>query len=375
MSNCLVAFISDHGFGHAARSCAILKSLMKQGVEILIISSVPRWFFEDKFTDTPCNWTLLEEQVDVGLFQLNALKSDLSKTADALDDFWGKLDLKISKIMAFVTQKRPTLAYLDIPALGLMVAKRLNIPTVALANFSWDWIYQDQICHNSTNLNSQNLQTLEKSIEIHQKLYGKVDKLLQLPYPGDFSAFRNAEICPINWVGETNNSSRTQILSKLKLDPLKKFILLSFGGHELPEFSLDDWPKNCELQPLIITTDSKMNPNFTRSNQELALKGITYADVIAAATVIVSKPGYGIVTDCIFNQIPMIHTPRGRFAEYPTLLQALDENLNHALIQTKELSATNLIKVATDLINQKPKSIKIPLNGVQQAVQAINKMF
>ena len=170
VNKCLLAFISDHGFGHAARSCTILKQLIKQGVEVIIISGVPRWFFEDKFSGLPKNWNLLEEKVDVGLFQRHALKSDLSKTADSLTSFWQNPEHKIERIMAFIGKKRPTLAYLDIPALGIMVAERLKIPTIALGNFSWDWIYQDLISHNGDKISSKDKQTLNRSIKTHQAL-------------------------------------------------------------------------------------------------------------------------------------------------------------------------------------------------------------
>lgn len=375
MNKCVVAFISDHGFGHAARSCLILKALMNQGIEVAIISAVPKWFFTDKFVDTPSKWSLLEEQVDVGLFQLNALKSDFSETANHLAEFWRKPDLKISKIMAFLAEKHPTLAYLDIPAVGVLVAEQLKIPTIALGNFSWDWIYQDLVSHDSQKCDAKDKYILNQSIQNHQKLYAKVDKLLQLPYPGDFSAFSNAEICPINWVGEKHDSSRNQTLSKLKLDPSKKYILFSFGGHTLPGFTLEDWPADCELQPLVITQNKNIDQRFTRSNQELTLQNITYADVIVASSVIVTKPGYGILTDCLFNQIPMIHLPRGRFAEYPTLLKALDENLNNAFIQPEDFSSENIIELSKQLMAQKPKAIRQPLNGTQQAVYEILKML
>jgi len=375
VNKCVLAFISDHGFGHAARSCVILKTLMEQGISITIVSAVPRWFFEDKFANTPNRWRLLEEKVDVGLFQQDALKSDLPKTAKALDLFWQKPVLKMDKIMAFVGENQPTLTYTDISALGVLVAKRLNIPVVALGNFSWDWIYQDLIAHEAESLSNENKQSLKQAIQIHQQLYSKVDKLLQLPYPGDFSAFKNADICPINWVGEKHKSSRNQTLSKLKLEPANKYILFSFGGHTLPDFTLENWPENCELQPLVITQDKKVIPRFSRSNHELSEQNITYADVISAASIIVTKPGYGILTDCIFNQIPMIHMPRGRFAEYPTLLQALDENLNHIIIQTSELSPANIIKHAKALLSQKPKISNVPLNGLEQAVYEITKML
>ncbi len=44
--------------------------------------------------------------------------------------------------------------------------------------------------------------------------------------------------------------------------------------------------------------------------------GLTYPDLVAAADVVVSKPGYGIVSECIANGTPLLYTSRGRFVEY-----------------------------------------------------------
>jgi L-arabinokinase len=371
MKKCLVAFISDHGFGHAARSCTILKKLLAQNIEIAIVSGVPKWFFEDKFIGLPKQWDLLNENIDVGLFQKNALESDLAQTAKELTSFWEKTDQKINRIMAFLKEKQPTLAYLDIPALGVMIADQLKIPTIALGNFSWDWIYQDLITHYATTLSPPDRQTLNRAIKKHRILYAKVNTLLQLPYPGDFQAFKNAKHRHINWIGEHYQSSQNNTLTKLNLQQDKKYILMSFGGHDLPHLALDHWPKESEFAPLMITNQKNAPKAYTRTNQELSEKGITYSDVIKAASVILSKPGYGIVTDCIFNQIPMIHLPRGRFAEYPTLLKALDENLNHHYLSNESLTPQNLIACAKQLLDAPAKPIKIPLNGTEQAVEEI----
>jgi L-arabinokinase len=339
-------------------------------IELIIISGVPKWFFADKFLGLPKNWRLFEEKIDIGLFQENALQSDLDKTVEQLKSFWQKPDQKIDRIMAFVKEKKPTLAYLDIPALGVIIAKRLKIPTIALGNFSWDWIYQDLITHHTT-LSSENRKILNLAISKHRTLYAQVDTLLQLPYPGDFHAFKNAKHHHINWVGEQYHSSKQKTITTLNLQQGKKYILMSFGGHNLPHIDLEHWPKDSEFAPLMITNNTNSPAEYTRTNQELAEKGITYADIIKTASVIVTKPGYGIVTDCIFNQIPMIHLPRGRFAEYPTLLQALDENLNHHHISNKSLTPQYLIESAKQLLACKAKPVKIPLNGANQAAKKI----
>ncbi len=44
--------------------------------------------------------------------------------------------------------------------------------------------------------------------------------------------------------------------------------------------------------------------------------GLLYQDLVAAADVVVSKPGYGIVSECVANGTALLYTSRGRFIEY-----------------------------------------------------------
>ena len=44
--------------------------------------------------------------------------------------------------------------------------------------------------------------------------------------------------------------------------------------------------------------------------------GLAYQDVVAAADLVITKPGYGIVSECVANGTPLLYTSRGRFVEY-----------------------------------------------------------
>jgi L-arabinokinase len=43
---------------------------------------------------------------------------------------------------------------------------------------------------------------------------------------------------------------------------------------------------------------------------------VSYEDLVAAADVVISKPGYGIVSECVANGTALLYTSRGRFLEY-----------------------------------------------------------
>ena len=56
----------------------------------------------------------------------------------------------------------------------------------------------------------------------------------------------------------------------------------------------------------------------------LSALSIRYEDVVAAADVVISKPGYGIVTDVIAGGTRLVYTDRGDFPEYPILVREME---------------------------------------------------
>ena len=67
-----------------------------------------------------------------------------------------------------------------------------------------------------------------------------------------------------------------------------------------------------------------------------------YEDLVRAVDVVVTKPGYGIVADVISHQVRILYTERGEFAEYPHLVQALDECATAEFIPQEQLLSGNM---------------------------------
>ena len=42
-----------------------------------------------------------------------------------------------------------------------------------------------------------------------------------------------------------------------------------------------------------------------------------------AADVVLTKPGYGVIAECLANDAALVYTSRGRFLEYQVLVEAL----------------------------------------------------
>ncbi len=56
------------------------------------------------------------------------------------------------------------------------------------------------------------------------------------------------------------------------------------------------------------------------AEEQLYGRGFRYEDLVRAVDVVITKPGYGIIADCIANDAAMLYTSRGRFAEYEVMV-------------------------------------------------------
>ena len=58
---------------------------------------------------------------------------------------------------------------------------------------------------------------------------------------------------------------------------------------------------------------------------------------MGAADVVVTKPGYGIVTDCIGASTRLVYTDRGDFPEYPVMVEEMGRYLPAVFASNEEV--------------------------------------
>jgi len=98
---------------------------------------------------------------------------------------------------------------------------------------------------------------------------------------------------------------------------------------------------------------------------------IGFSDVLASSDVVITKPGYGILSDCVANARPIIYAEREDFIEYPMLERELKRFLRNVHIPQADLYAGRLgpalaaIESATE-----PREI-LPRGGAEKAVKTL----
>jgi L-arabinokinase len=327
----LAVYVSGHGFGHATRTGEVLRQAREQApkLPISVCTSAPAALFSDAVAPP---LAFREIEVDVGLVQKDALTIDEAASAEAVTRFLSGWPALVEREARWLRDAGASLVLGDIPPLAFAAAAAAGLPSVALGNFSWDWIYR--------HLGRRHPLLLEAAGHA-ARAYSTAGLLLRLPFAGDLSAFPRIEDIPL--VARRPEVSKAEARRRLSRDG-RPAVLLSFGGIGMPGLDPASLGRLESYQFLLTgRVGSGAAPNVRRLGRaDLEAAGLRYTDLVGAADVVVSKPGYGIVTDCIGAGTRFVYTDRGDFPEYDILVAEMPRYLPVRHVSNDDLRAGRL---------------------------------
>lgn len=356
----IVAYVSGHGFGHAVRTAEVLRVLreLEPDLPLTVVGTAPEMLFREALGERV---GYRRVACDVGLVQRDALSIDEAGTAAAWRAFGEGLDTLVASEAGWLRQAGARLVLADIPPVAFQAAAAAGIPAVGLGNFSWDWIYRHYAARQPA---------LGEAAERCARAYRSATLLLELPFTGDMSAFPRRERVPL--VARRPRVGREEARRRLGL-PDARLALVSFGGIGLPALDLgtlagDGWQ-------LLTAAEwpAASQGVFVVERSDLAALGLGYLDLVAAADVVVTKPGYGIVSDAIGAGTRMVYTERGDFPEYPILVGELPRYLPARHVSNAELREGRL-RSALDAVLDEPWPPPPPLDGAAKSAQLLRKL-
>ncbi len=225
----IIYYITGHGYGHSTRSIELIKTLLRKNSDLFfhIRTDAPKWIFE---LNLDSNYEFHNVILDVGAVQETSFHIDKQKTFEEVTNLYQQKEEIVKRESAFAAQAGANLIIADIPPLAFDIAKAAGIPGIGLANFSWDWIYQDYI---------DVIPEFNSLIQQIRSSYTKADLLLRLPFYGDLSAFQ--KIVDIPLIARKAELPKVCVLQLLEIDPRKhdKLILLAFRTNDLKEVDLE----------------------------------------------------------------------------------------------------------------------------------------
>jgi L-arabinokinase len=330
MTGVLVAYVSGHGFGHATRTAEVLAAVqaLSSRTAIAVFTEAPEALFRAALAGP---FTYRRVATDVGLVQKDALNADEEATAERCRAFAAGWPERVAAEVGALREVGARLVLGDIPPLAFAAAHAAGIPSVGLGNFSWDWIYADA---------ARRVPALLEPAQAAAAAYARADLLLRLPFAGDLSAFPRIEDIPL--VARRPRVPKAEARRRLGFAD-GPVVLLSFGGIGLPGFRTDVLA-SLGLYRFVASQPTSHDPGNVSvvDAGRLAERALGYADLVGACDVVVTKPGYGIVTDAIGARTRLLYTERGDFAEYPILVAGMKRYLPCVHVGNDDLLAGRL---------------------------------
>lgn len=137
----LYAAITNHGFGHATRSAAVLADLQLRcpDLTLVVVTTAPQWLLDKYLTQ---DYIYRPQVLDVGAVQSDSFTIDRDATLEALKRLRNTSAELIAQEVQFIQEIGATLVYGDIPPMAGYIAEAAGLPCWMSSNFGWDLIYQ-----------------------------------------------------------------------------------------------------------------------------------------------------------------------------------------------------------------------------------------
>lgn len=372
MAAAIVFYVSGHGFGHASRSIEVINAILARRPEVRIgvRTSAPRWLFDLTVKGKVAFSTL---ECDTGVVQLDALSLDEADSIRRAASFHSDLVTRAASETRVLRELGAGLIVGDIPPLAFAVGASAGIPTVGLGNFTWDWIYADY----------PRVRLAPSLLPAIRGAYAKGSMALRLPMSAGFDTFANVKDIP--FIARHASRTREEVCKALKLPADKPLVLVSFGGVGLPGLDATALSKFKKYN-VIITASAPMSrarkdtPAVERKGSLVTVNeeamydaGVRYEDLVGAAEVVVTKPGYGIIAECIANDAALLYTSRGHFPEYDVLVAEIPKYLRSAFIGHDDLFDGKWESHLDKLLAQPKPKKKPETNGADVAAEIILK--
>lgn len=300
--------ISGHGFGHAAQVVPVLNALesLVPGISAILRTTVPASFFRDRLS---IPWNLQPVQQDVGCIQDGPLTIDIEKTWAAHERFHDTWETRLSDEIAAMQAASPALIIANTPYLAIEAGFRAQIPTVALANFTWDLVLKDY-CQASDTAQQQLIQCIRNS-------YAKADRALRITPAPEIDAF--SQVLDISPIASPASPERDRLASALALAPDEHTVMVGFGGVPLKSLPLKQME---QLRPYRFLFDGPVPHGYSRIHSTTTLP-LSFKTLLASVDVIMTKPGYGTIVEAVALQQPVVYVRRYNFADEQPLVDYL----------------------------------------------------
>jgi hypothetical protein len=352
----LYVAITNHGYGHASRTCSVVAEIQKVCPDALIIlvttasRSLLEAYLSGEFIHRPI-------ALDIGVVQGDSLTMDKAATLEKLRQIRDRARSMIAAEANFIRQNRVGLVLADIPPLAAPIARAAGIPCWMMSNFGWDFIYRPW-----------GGEFVEMADWIGEQ-FSLCDRLFRLPFYDEMSAFSQIE--DIGLTGGSPWFSETELRQTFGLTaPPDRTVLLTFGGLGVDQVPIQNLARFPDWQFITFDRQIPDAPNLVRISD----RKYRPVDFMPLCGRLMSKPGYSTFAEACRVGTPVISIRRDDFAEGPVLIEGIQNHSAHRILTTAEFFQSDWQFLREPM---QPPRIAEPLakDGNETIAQAVCEYF
>lgn len=300
-------YISDHGFGHASRNIPIIRYILKKYDNIRVIiktGEAQGEFIRDLVGDFNGRASYFFEPMDIGLVLIkNCLDIDVKCLEIKVKDYIDTFEERISKENEFLHYNNIDLIISDIVPWIFKSSKKLKISSILISNFTWVEIYSEHLSEDIVNKYRECYSLADKAL--FYKLYMEEMKDYIVNYEEVSLCSRDFEL---------------EKADKIKRKFKRKIVYLSVGRSVQLNELLDTSGLNYDF----IVTDGL---NIKGDNvMYLSKETVNTQDYIMASDFIITKAGWGTVSEALLGKKKIAVLSRDKVAEDRNTIRKLVDN-------------------------------------------------
>lgn len=321
----LYAAISHHGYGHLAQTAPILNALadLAPGLDLIVRSALPTAVLARRVR---APFRHLEAATDCNFVMHDSLHIDLPASEAAYRAFHADWPRRVATEAEGLAALGVDLVYSNVGYLPLAAARAAGIPSVALCSLNWADIFAHYLGHRPGT---------GAMLDAMRAAYAGADRFLR-PRPAmPMADLGNAFAIPP--VAQAGRARQDELRAHLGLKRGDRIVLIGLGGipHRLP---VEDWPVLPGVTWLVPDEWGAARPDV----RGFDATGMVYADLLASADALVTKPGYGSFVEAVRAGVPVLYLPRPDWPEAPYLIDWLRASGRAREIDAARLAAGRL---------------------------------
>jgi hypothetical protein len=334
----IAVYLSSHGYGHTIRTAAILERVFtRRPVSLTVVGSAPNWLWPE--TLRTAITTRIDTPTDVGVVQTDEVTVDRAATKTLIEQWQRGYAVKVEEETRRLRDGFD-LVVADVPPLAFDAAYAVGVPSVAIATFSWDWIYEEM--------------GLSGAASDARHAYERAGCLIDVAPSAPMTAFANR--VELGLVGR-RAPDRADARRLLGTRDDESLVLVAFRAAGDSLLQLPEPSKGIKYA---------MQGRPAGRDDVVEISGsTTFMNALAACDLVVAKPGYGILGDVGLNGLRILYTDRKGFPEDPVLVNWLRSRTGSARIRLEELAGGCWLKPMRELLEQ-----PVPVAETDEASQA-----